>query len=484
MTSQNSPEPFRVLLYSRVSDPRQAAYGHSIDARPEDLTTSATAQGWSILGCISDPGRSGRTAERQGFAALMEAVRTLHPDAVYVTRLSRFMRNARLTLNAVHELRGLGVALICKDEPIDTRQRGVADLVLALLSTMAEWESERLSEYAKATRQRFIAQDRWPGGKTPYGYLLDKPSGELVTVEDEAKVVRLIFDFYTRGGIGIGAIVKELASRAIHSPTGKSIWGISVVSAILKNSVYAGQHELGMTAPPIVSQAIFDRAQSIRSTNKTVHPPRVDPWPLQNRLRCTWCGGRFRCFNSRKRLRRYRCQGREGGSTHFLRTGEKCPALGIPAEEIENQILHNLLQCLSNPRNFRAALKVSIIELQARLADLERDVEPVRRELAQVEEELRRLARDWVRSALTEVEVDQLQRSALERREHLEARVEALGPGRIAELERTRAHLAAVEEELAGAESAPPVVERLPGVQPDITPRGSRGLRRPRSPLR
>ena len=83
-------------------------------------------------------------------------------------------------------------------------------------------------------------------------------------------------------------------------------------------------------------------------------------------------------------------------------------------------------------------------------------MEPVRRELAQVEEELRRLARDWVRSALTEVEVDQLQRSALERREHLEARVEALGPGRIAELERTRAHLAAVEEELAGAESAPP----------------------------
>ena len=163
MTPQTpSHLPFRVLLYSRVSDARQVAYGHSIEAQPEDLTASGMAEGWHILGVVSDPGRSGRTADRQGFAALMEAVQSLRPDAVYVTRLSRFMRNARLTLNAVHELRGLGVALIWKDEPIDTRQRGVADMMLAILSTMAEWESERLSEYAKATRQRFIALECLP----------------------------------------------------------------------------------------------------------------------------------------------------------------------------------------------------------------------------------------------------------------------------------------------------------------------------------
>ena len=180
MPSLNTPFPgsFRVLLYSRVSSPRQATYGHSIEAQPEELATWSEAQGWYVVRQISDAGRSGRTADREGFAALMDLVRELRPDAVVVTRLSRFMRNARLTLNAVHELREMGVALICKDEPIDTRQRGVADLVLAVLSTMAEWESDRLSEYAKESRQRFIAQGRWPGGKPPYGCRLDKPSGE------------------------------------------------------------------------------------------------------------------------------------------------------------------------------------------------------------------------------------------------------------------------------------------------------------------
>ena len=35
-----------------------------------------------------------------------------------LTGLSRFMRNARLTLHAVHELGDIGVALTYKDEPI------------------------------------------------------------------------------------------------------------------------------------------------------------------------------------------------------------------------------------------------------------------------------------------------------------------------------------------------------------------------------
>ena len=457
MTPQISPAtgPFRVVLYSRVSDPRQAAHGHSIEAQPENLTAWAAAQGWCVVDHISDPGRSGRTADRQGYAALMDLVTDRRPDAVLATRLSRFMRNARLTLNAVHELRGLGVALICKDEPIDTRQRGVADLVLAVLSTMAEWESERLSEYATASRQRFIAQGRWPGGKAPHGYRLDKGTGELEIVEREAEVVRLIFDLYIRGGIGIGAIVKELAARSIPSPSGKRVWGISVVAGILKNRVYAGTHALGIIAPPVVPQEVFDRAQAVRSANRTVHPPRVDPWPLQNRLRCSWCGGRFRCYYARGRRRWYRCKARSGDSPYFLRTGEQCPAPGLPAEELEGDILRDLLECLSHPRNFRAALEVSVNDLRARLVDLERDVGPVRRELDQVEEELKRLARDWVRDALTEVEADRMRRSALERKAHIEARLEAFGPGRVGELERTRARIASVEEELAGAESAP-----------------------------
>ena len=120
-----SQKPLRVLVYSRVSSPQQAQTGYSIKDQPEALRSYAKAQGWRVVGECTDPGKTGRNADRDGFKALMDSIKSLRPDGVVVTRLSRFMRNARLTLNAVHEMRGLGVALICKDEPIDTRQRGL-----------------------------------------------------------------------------------------------------------------------------------------------------------------------------------------------------------------------------------------------------------------------------------------------------------------------------------------------------------------------
>ena len=364
----NSQKSFRVLVYSRVSSPQQAQTGHSIKDQPEALRSYAKAQGWRVVGECTDPGKTGRNADRDGFKALMDSIKSLRPDGVVVTRLSRFMRNARLTLNAVHEMRGLGVALICQDEPIDTRQRGIGDMFLAILATMAEWESDRLSEYAKGTRQRLIAKGRWPAGKTPFGYRLDKPTGELVVIEEQAEVVRRIFRLYTERGIGMGAIVKELAAHAVPSPTGKPVWGVNVVRGILTNGVYSGRHALGMTAPPVVSQAIFDRAQTLRSTNRTVHPPRVDAWPLQNRLRCSICGSRFKCAYGRNGRRSYRCFGRETNSPYFQRTGQRCTAYILEAGETDADLLNAIWIALSQPENFRAALEVSINALKTKLA--------------------------------------------------------------------------------------------------------------------
>ena len=190
---KNSTRQFRVLLYARVSTPQQAREGYSIQEQPEALRAYADAYGWTVVGEYMDAGRSGRTAARDGFEQLMAAVRLHQPDAVLTTRLSRFMRNARLTLNAVHEMRELGVGLICRDEPIDTRQKGIADLFLAILATMAEGESDRQSEYGKAKSARLVAQERWPGGPPPFGYSYDRKVGALQIQPDEAEVVRTIF---------------------------------------------------------------------------------------------------------------------------------------------------------------------------------------------------------------------------------------------------------------------------------------------------
>lgn len=80
----------------------------------------------------------------------------------------------------------MGVALICKDEPIDTRQRGIADMLLAILATLAEWESDRMSEYARDTRARLISRDRTGYGLISAGNLAEAgaglPASDLKTI--------------------------------------------------------------------------------------------------------------------------------------------------------------------------------------------------------------------------------------------------------------------------------------------------------------
>ncbi len=439
--------PFRVFIYSRVSSPHQAQHGHSLEAQPEDLGAWAEAQGWHVLGELTDPGRTGRTADREGFNELMEALRVQRPDAVVVTRLSRFMRNARLTLNAVHEMRELGVALVCKDEPIDTRQRGIADMFLAILATLAEWESDRLSEYAKATHQRLIAKGQWPAGSPPFGYHYDKESSSLTVNPERADFVRLIYSLYVDLHLGMDRLVRELAARGVLAPKGGRVWNKSRIAHILADPIYIGRHRLGISAPAIIEKDMFDRAQRLRATNRHMHPARKDPWPLQGRLRCSECGTTLRCDYSRGH-RYYRCPGRLGASRHYLETGHRCSLPGRRAELVEKALLKGIINAFHDPDNLAVALEASIHELRIKAADLSRDVTPLQEAQEAVETELSRLSKVYARGHLSDSEFDDMEREAIDRRDRIQARLDAVSPGDLAELERTQRLLHAAEYSL------------------------------------
>ncbi|MCI0879230.1 MAG: recombinase family protein, partial [Chloroflexi bacterium] len=391
---------------------------------------------------------------------LMDACRAQRPDLVLCTRLSRFMRNARLTLNAVHELRQLGVALVCKDEPIDTRQKGIGDLFLAILGTIAEWEAERLGEYARDTRRNLIAKGRWPGGKAPYGYEWDKSSGHMTVVDDQAEVVRLIFALYTQHRVGMGVIKRKLAERGIPSPRGRPLWGEAIIMGILGNKVYTGKHALGITVPSIVSQDTFDRAQYLRSANTGFHPPRKDSWPLQNRLRCRECGSPFRCFYSHGR-RWYRCTGRTSASRHYLQTGSKCSSPGLRAEVLELTLYRSLMDAVANPPAFLHLLNASIDRLRARVADLERDAGPLYEGRKRATDTLERIERAWLNRILDESELSLRKAKAVEELEYYESRLGALDQGHLKDLENTRAVLNIIEKAIKEARSGDPSKSRL-----------------------
>lgn len=438
--TSNSKDPLRVLIYSRVSDPQQVRRGYSLEAQPIDLRSWAKTQGWIVVDELSDAGRSGRTADREGFQSLMEELRSRRPDAVLVTRLSRFMRNARNALNAVHEMRELGVALICKDEPINTQHRGISDMFLAILATMAEWESDQKSEYSRETHRRLVSRGRWPGGSAPFGYAIDKPSGGLVIDPDRAEIVRLVFRLYTEKRMGVGAIRAEFSRRAINAPRGGKVWSVSVLLQILTDPVYTGQHRLGILAEPIIEKTAFERAQQLRKENTTLHPPRKDPWPLQNRLICTNCGSKLRTRYSHGR-RYYVCPNTRSDSRRFLATGIRCTTKSLRAPELEQRLWESLSKAVSEPEELAVVLERAITELDAREVDLGHDVKPLRERLEQVNGELERLELAWIKGHVSADKLESLERDVLRDKGELEKRIEALDPGRVDELHMTQARL-------------------------------------------
>jgi hypothetical protein len=64
-------------------------------------------------------------------------------------------------------------------------------------------------------------------------------NGKLTVNEDEAKIVRLIFDLYA-SGMGLHLISKELENRGITSPCGKTRWDNATIRLIIKNERYIG----------------------------------------------------------------------------------------------------------------------------------------------------------------------------------------------------------------------------------------------------
>jgi DNA invertase Pin-like site-specific DNA recombinase len=77
--------------------------------------------------------------------------------------------------------------------------------MISVLSAVAEIERENILVQTMEGRRQKAREGKWNGGFAPYGYKL--VDGELQVAEDEAPIIRLIYDKFVNTTMGIGAIV-------------------------------------------------------------------------------------------------------------------------------------------------------------------------------------------------------------------------------------------------------------------------------------
>ena len=342
----------RVAAYARVSTD-SADQLVSLDAQKEHYEqVIKSCPNWEFAGLYYDEGVSGtKMAKRDGLLRMLADCERGLINYILVKSISRFSRNTVESVETVRRLSAMGIYIFFEKENIDTGKME-GELMLSIMSSLAEDESRSLSENNKWSIQKRFQNGTYVIGTPAYGY--KNADGKMVIDEEKAEVVRRIFDSVLEGKSG-GTIAKELNAKGI--PTARGVqWSGSVITAMIRNETYTGvavfqktykddqfnyhvnHGERGMYRieghhDPIVSEEVFLAANTAVDNNaKEKGVVRNSGkysvrYALSGKIFCGKCGGKCK----RKKIYGdiwYGCE------TH-ARESKKCRQLPVRADMVE-----------------------------------------------------------------------------------------------------------------------------------------------------
>lgn len=181
----------RVAAYARVSSASEDQL-NSFAAQNRYYTKLISEQeNWSLVDVYADKGITGTSAEKRGdFQRLMSDCRRGLIDRVLVKSISRFARNTKECLEAVRELKTLGVSVCFEKEHIDTGTMS-GEMVAALFATFAQAESQSISSNMRWSYQKRMQSGTFVPSRQPFGYRLVEK--KIVVDLPKAKFVCEIF---------------------------------------------------------------------------------------------------------------------------------------------------------------------------------------------------------------------------------------------------------------------------------------------------
>lgn len=294
----------RAIIYARVSTDDQAD-NYSLPSQIELCRRYAAHIGYEVIAEFRED-YSGATAieQRPEGRKAYAILKSNEADALIAYKIDRLVRPPEEGDEWDMPVLIRGLAKLGKE--IHTVNKGklgtsFADLLIALLDAKKAGDERRDISERMMRGKRFKAQDGkiTGGGVAPYGYRVVRDEKgrplEFEIFEPEARIVRMMFDWYVNHRYSIMRIIRELGERHIPTPgerKGKfhrkresGIWSAGVVHRLITSEIYAGvwawnrrigtsgkfkaEHEhIRINVPPILDRDTWDRAQAQRGYNR------------------------------------------------------------------------------------------------------------------------------------------------------------------------------------------------------------------------
>lgn len=249
----------RVVAYCRVSTEEEEQLKSFNEQQEHFKYYCSQKEGYNLLKTYADRGRSGKNVNREQFQAMLydaglDVIKQKKGnkynfelsdriplfDYILVKDVSRFSRNTGDGVQIVSQLREKGVHILFEANNIDTKDiQGDSNnitVILNMLFSSAESESQMTSLRQKKANLSRLERGIFIFKTLPYGYKKDE-KGEVVQVEEQAKVVQYVFNRVKE--VGLRTISKELGEQGIK-PLKAKHWSYNVLKTMVSNTLYYG----------------------------------------------------------------------------------------------------------------------------------------------------------------------------------------------------------------------------------------------------
>lgn len=374
---QKAKQIIRLAAYCRVSSNSEDQL-HSFAAQIKYYTEYVRENPqYQLVDIYADEGITGTSSKkRDELNRLLNDCKKGRVDRIIVKSVSRFFRNTEELILTLRMLKDIGVSVYFEEQGIDTDKMNM-EMIITFPGMAAEQESLAISGNMRWSYKKRMESGEFNCCSPAYGF--DMHDGNLIVNEDEAAVIRRIFDMYL-GGHGKQGITNILNAEG-DSRDGKGRWHHSTINYVLNNERYMGdallqkkfttetlpfkrmrnrgqlpQYYVENSNPPIISKEVFQAAQNLQEKRKPKQKSKRPSYPLTGILKCPGCNRAFRRQIVSENAY-WMCSGRAAGATN-------CKVRRVKEEEVYNNFMLMLSKLHENRDYLIGSLIKQIEEIQ------------------------------------------------------------------------------------------------------------------------
>lgn len=372
-------------IYTRVSTDKQEEKGVSLQTQLDKIKSYCSLKDLENTKEYLDVG-SARTTDRDNFKQMIKDIKSGYIKHVVVFRLDRLTRSVADLNKLIQTFKKYDCELHSATELLDTSTAN-GRLMVNLIGTFAQWESEVISERVSVNMQSLAKKGIWQSS-VPFGFELGGDRKLKVNKKEQA-ILKEAFDLVLAGNSF------NYAERTIAEKYDLNWYFGFLLKKLRSPSTVGDMYRNGQTYedvfPGLITKKERDKLLSIANERKSPRKTRFEGDLFRRKIVCYKCKNimSLRADKSRKD-RQYL----------FSYTCDHCYRNGGKRHSVSESILESAFLSYINKGSYIT------LEENTEVSETEKEIIKIEKEINSLERQKKRIQRAWIKEIIQDDELE------------------------------------------------------------------------------